>query len=87
MDVAASEFCKEGPKYDLDFKNPDSDPNDWLEPKQLADLYLVRIWQVFRCVHPSLQSFSRSIGHVFFVHNGIVNSLADYDLPLGWDDF
>lgn len=40
MDVAASEFCKEGPKYDLDFKNPDSDPNDWLEPKQLADLYL-----------------------------------------------
>lgn len=40
MDVAASEFCKEGPKYDLDFKNPDSDPNEWLSPKQLADLYL-----------------------------------------------
>merc|ERR1712042_42370 len=26
MDVAASEFCKEGNKYDLDFKNPDSKP-------------------------------------------------------------
>lgn len=25
MDVAASEFCKEG-KYDLDFKNPKADP-------------------------------------------------------------
>lgn len=26
MDVAASEFCKDG-KYDLDFKNKDSDPS------------------------------------------------------------
>jgi len=39
MDVAASEFCKEGPKYDLDFKNPDSDPKEWLSPGQLAELY------------------------------------------------
>ena len=30
MDVAASEFCKEGFKYDLDFKNPNSDPKDWV---------------------------------------------------------
>ncbi len=29
MDVAASEFYKDG-KYDLDFKNPDSDPNTWV---------------------------------------------------------
>lgn len=29
MDTAASEFCKEG-KYDLDFKNPNSDPSKWL---------------------------------------------------------
>ena len=29
MDVAASEFCKEG-KYDLDFKNPNSNPADWV---------------------------------------------------------
>lgn len=39
MDVAASEFYKEG-KYDLDFKNPNSDKAKWLEPDALAQLYL-----------------------------------------------
>jgi enolase len=39
MDVAASEFHKEG-KYDLDFKNPQSDPSTYLEPSKLGDLYL-----------------------------------------------
>lgn len=29
MDVAASEFYKEG-KYDLDFKNKDSDSSKWV---------------------------------------------------------
>lgn len=38
MDVAASEFCKDG-KYDLDFKNPESDPSTWLTPKQLQGVY------------------------------------------------
>jgi len=38
MDVAASEFHKEG-KYDLDFKNPNSDSSKWLSGDQLADLY------------------------------------------------
>merc|ERR1712170_101601 len=38
MDVAASEFCKEG-KYDLDFKNPNSNPNDWLTSEQLFGVY------------------------------------------------
>ncbi|TGZ78380.1 enolase/allergen Asp F 22 [Ascodesmis nigricans] len=38
MDVASSEFYKDG-KYDLDFKNPDSDPSKWLTYEQLADLY------------------------------------------------
>jgi len=38
MDVAASEFYKDG-KYDLDFKNPSSDPSKWLTGEQLADLY------------------------------------------------
>lgn len=38
MDTAASEFYKEG-KYDLDFKNPQSDPSKWLTGPQLADLY------------------------------------------------
>uniref|UniRef100_A0AC34FAI1 Phosphopyruvate hydratase n=1 Tax=Panagrolaimus sp. ES5 TaxID=591445 RepID=A0AC34FAI1_9BILA len=38
MDVAASEFFKDG-KYDLDFKNPSSDSSKWLTGDQLADLY------------------------------------------------
>lgn len=38
MDVAASEFFKEG-KYDLDFKNPKSNPSDWITSQQLGDLY------------------------------------------------
>lgn len=38
MDVAASEFCKEG-KYDLDFKNPDSDKSQWLTSDQLFEVY------------------------------------------------
>jgi len=38
MDVAASEFYKDG-KYDLDFKNPDSNPDDWKSSDELGDLY------------------------------------------------
>ena len=40
MDVASSEFYKEDQKkYDLDFKNPDSDPSKWVTYEQLADMY------------------------------------------------
>jgi len=39
MDSAASEFYKDG-KYDLDFKNPNSDPSKWVTGAQLADLYM-----------------------------------------------
>lgn len=38
LDVASSEFYKDG-KYDLDFKNPDSDKSKWLTGHELADLY------------------------------------------------
>lgn len=38
MDVAASEFFKDG-KYDLDFKNPASDSSKWLSGEQLTELY------------------------------------------------
>ncbi|BFZ23013.1 hypothetical protein BsWGS_26052 [Bradybaena similaris] len=38
MDVAASEFCKDG-KYDLNFKDKDSNPSTYLTSDQLADLY------------------------------------------------
>merc|ERR1712048_1341188 len=37
-DVAASEFYKDG-KYDLDFKNPSSDPATWKTGEQLMGLY------------------------------------------------
>jgi len=38
MDVAASEFYKDG-KYDLDFKNENSDSSKWLTGDELGDLY------------------------------------------------
>ncbi|TPX35073.1 phosphopyruvate hydratase [Synchytrium microbalum] len=38
MDVAASEFFKDG-KYDLDFKNSASDPSKFLSGVELGDLY------------------------------------------------
>ncbi|KAL6946821.1 hypothetical protein ACO0QE_001672 [Hanseniaspora vineae] len=38
MDAASSEFYKDG-KYDLDFKNPDSDKSKWLSGPELATLY------------------------------------------------
>merc|ERR1712209_182620 len=34
MDITASEFCKDG-KYDLDFKNPESKPEDWITSDEL----------------------------------------------------
>jgi len=40
LDVASSEFYKEDvKKYDLDFKNPESDPSKWLTYEELAALY------------------------------------------------
>jgi enolase len=39
LEVASSEFYKDG-KYDLDFKNPNSDPSKWLTGIELADLYI-----------------------------------------------
>jgi enolase len=41
LDVASSEFYKsEEKKYDLDFKNPNSDPSKWISGRELADLYI-----------------------------------------------
>lgn len=39
MDVAASEFYKDG-KYDLDFKNPKSNSADFIPSDKLGQLYL-----------------------------------------------
>ncbi|SCV67673.1 BQ2448_5284 [Microbotryum intermedium] len=38
LDVASSEFYKDG-KYDLDFKNPNSDPSKWLTGVELSQVY------------------------------------------------
>lgn len=38
LDVASSEFYKEE-KYDLDFKNANSDPTKWITGQELGDLY------------------------------------------------
>jgi len=38
MDVAASEFYKDG-KYDLDFKNPETTEENWLSSDQLLEMY------------------------------------------------
>jgi enolase len=38
LDVASSEFYKDG-KYDLDFKNPNSDSSKWLTGTELAEFY------------------------------------------------
>jgi enolase len=40
MDVAASEFFKES-KYDLDFKNPKSDPSKWVRKIALLLQYCI----------------------------------------------
>ena len=40
MDVAASEFFKDG-KYDLDFKNKDSKPEDWISSGELCEMFLI----------------------------------------------
>lgn len=37
-ELISLEFYKEG-KYDLDFKNSDSKPSDWLTGQQLSQLY------------------------------------------------
>ena len=38
MDIAASEFFKNG-KYDLDFKNPETKEEDWIDSDALLEMY------------------------------------------------
>jgi enolase len=60
MDVAASEFYKDG-KYDLDFKNPASDPAQHLSGEALADLYVSFIQE-----YPSMYCFASWLSLLFF---------------------
>lgn len=45
MDVAASEFCKDK-KYDLDFKNPKSDPATWV---RMVLFYFMCLYYLLTC--------------------------------------
>ncbi|CAI5208917.1 BEM_HP_G0113440.mRNA.1.CDS.1 [Saccharomyces cerevisiae] len=55
LDCASSEFFKDG-KYDLDFKNPNSDKSKWLTGPQLADLYhsLMKRYPISRMFYDSI---------------------------------
>jgi enolase len=57
MDPASSEFYKDG-KYDLDFKNPDSDKSKWISSEELAEIYLglAKEYPIVR--YPPLSTFS-----------------------------
>jgi enolase 1/2/3 len=55
MDVASSEFYRDG-KYDLDFKNPKSDPKDHITAEKLGNEYLAlaREYDIVRYISPML---------------------------------
>jgi len=71
LDVASSEFYKEG-KYDLDFKNPNSDPTKWISGVELADLYLgyVKKYPIVSIEDPFDQDDWEAWTH-FTKHSGI----------------
>ena len=49
MDIAASEFFKEG-KYDLDFKNPETKEADWIDSDALLEMYKVGLTKPYKLV-------------------------------------
>ena len=55
MDIAASEFFKEG-KYDLDFKNPETKESDWISSDQLLEMYQGRSRLLVDIQHYNLMS-------------------------------
>lgn len=68
MDVASSEFYKEeANKYDLDFKNPESDKSKWLTGKELAALYhdLVKKYPIVSIEDPFAEDDWESWSHFF----------------------
>ena len=76
MDVAASEFYKDG-KYDLDFKNPKSNPEDWISSEKLCEMYhgfikdapVISIEDPFDQVHfefPTDRGLTRGLFFVLF---------------------
>jgi len=71
LDVASSEFYKDG-KYDLDFKNPKSDPSKWLTGVELSQVYidLVKKFPIVSIEDPFDQDDWEAWSH-FTAHSGI----------------
>ncbi|KAI5951574.1 ENO1 [Candida jiufengensis] len=78
MDVASSEFYKDG-KYDLDFKNPDSDKSQWLSGPQLAELYgeLIKEYPIVSIEDPFAEDDWEAWSHFFKTIDGKVQIVGD----------
>jgi len=77
MDSAASEFFKDG-KYDLDFKNPESKPEDHIDSQALADIY-----KGFASKYPIV---SIEDGHAEDDWDGFALMVAQTDIQIVGDD-
>lgn len=78
MDVASSEFYKDG-KYDLDFKNPNSDASKWLTGEQLADLYseLIKEYPIVSIEDPFAEDDWEAWSHFFSKVSETIQIVAD----------
>ncbi|KLO09337.1 enolase [Schizopora paradoxa] len=76
MDVASSEFYKDG-KYDLDFKNPNSDPEKWISGTELSNLYvdLIKKYPIVSVEDPFEQDDWEAWTH--FVKNCEIQCVGD----------
>lgn len=66
LDCASSEFYHDN-KYDLDFKNPKSDPTKWLTGPQLADMYhgLMKKYPIISIEDPFAEDDWEAWSHFF----------------------
>ncbi|ODV87870.1 hypothetical protein CANARDRAFT_26063 [[Candida] arabinofermentans NRRL YB-2248] len=71
LDAASSEFYHDG-KYDLDFKNPNSDPTKWLTGEELSTLYgeLVKEYPIVSIEDPFAEDDWDAWSH-FFAHTDV----------------
>lgn len=78
LDVASSEFYKDG-KYDLDFKNENSDKSKWLTGEQLADLYalLTKEYPIVSIEDPFAEDDWDAWSHYFAKIDGHPQIVAD----------
>lgn len=78
LDSASSEFYKDG-KYDLDFKNPDSDKSKWLTGEQLSSLYeeLINEYPIVSIEDPFAEDDWEAWSHFFSKVSDKVQIVAD----------